>query len=159
VCPCWLGFIVSHRVVPLRTGCSHKEPTLRLAVGQNCVHRHDCAVHIHVNHQGSWQGSLGDRLHAAMALLAAVRRLRVQVTLMSSQFLGLAWTLDGNSDDVRCSCHTVRTLSFEVCDSNSKTFPKGAANAAALQQYTPCSKFVKCKIKLLLSSPITSRVR
>ena len=112
----------------LGTGIAHKEPTLRLAVCQDCVHRHDCAVHIHVNHQGSWQGSLGDRLQAAMALLAAVRRLRVQVTLMCSQFLGLAWTLDGDSDDVRCSLHTVRTLSLEDCDSNSKTFSKGLGN-------------------------------
>lgn len=117
----------------LGTGIADKEPTLRLAVGQDCVHRHDCAVHIHVNHQGSWQGFLGDRLQAAMALLAAVRRLRVQVTLMSSRLLGRRWTLDGDSDDVRCSCHTVRTLSFEVCDTDSKTFPKGLANAAVPQ--------------------------
>ena len=142
MCPCWLGFIVSHRVVFLGTGIADKEPTLRLAVGQNCVHRHDCAVHIHVNHQGSWQGSLGDRLQAAMALLAAVRRLRVQVTLMSSQFLGRRRTLDGNSDDVRCSCHTVRTLSLEDCDSNSKTFPKGLGNgccpSVVYHRFAPC---------------------
>ena len=84
-----------------------------------------------MNHHSRLEGLVRDRLATAMALMFR-NPLNNSILLRSRGTLGRDADDKVSVDVFECwvSCHTVRTLSFEVCDRHSETFPKERADAA-----------------------------